>query len=181
MRFLSFVAFSSLPLRHSLSNMLFASPWLIYTSVFSFDFHVQYILYSFISFEFQDDTQHISLKCNYTLFFTLHNRPRLIFYLGFFCSISIQVYMLFPDCSVISFSCTDWSLAVGQMHVHCAVPNIDNQISKPITLEARPISTLKCTCAEYVKNDEINVFTHEYTHILTYTLHITQTHTHKAS
>jgi len=67
---------------------------------------------------------------------------------------------------------------VGQLHVHCTLPNIDNQISKPVTLEARPVSTLKFTSAEFVENDKINVFTHEYTYTHIH-IHI-NIHTHKA-
>ena len=157
--------------------MLFASSWLFYTSVLSFYFHVQHILYNFVSFQFQNVTQRSSLKFNFSLFFTLCNRPWLIFDLGFFCSISVQIYMLFPNRSGISFSCTDWSLASGQLHVHLTLPSIDNQISKPVTVEARPISTLKCTCVEFVEDDKINVYTHEYTHKFSHT-HYIQTHTH---
>ena len=44
----------------------------------------------------------------------LYFSPWLSFILGIFCSISAQKYVLFPNCSVFSFSCIDWSLAVGQ-------------------------------------------------------------------
>jgi hypothetical protein len=100
------------------------------TSAFSFDFHVQYILYNLIPFEVQNDTQLPVLKFNFSLFFTLYNRPWLIFTLVIFCSIFAQLNKLIPNCSVVSISCPDRSLAVGQSHVHGTLPNFENQISK---------------------------------------------------
>jgi hypothetical protein len=58
--------------------------------------------------------------------------------------------ILFPNCSVISISCLDRSLAVGQLHLQGSLPNLDNQISKASKAGARPIPKLKCTCAENV-------------------------------
>jgi len=87
----------------------------------------------------------------------------------------IYIYVISKLFLFFSFSCTDWSLAVGQLHVHSTLPNIDKQISKASNTGCSAhIDTQVFLCRisweweNKCVHAQIHTYTHTHTHILTH-------------